>query len=432
MSLLFLDLHKERQKQLRMSFLDFCIIALFIMFNANVASFLGNDVFVVFIFIILLVIFFFKNKKIDKGLFWLLGAWIVINIISSFVNFKQAFSIVSFCGVTLRMLMPYFMVKIVGRTFWDKFFKFSYVLVLISSIFWLVESFFPQLIDALVPYLNFMTQREQYVNNGFYIFVYMHSGWAEDMGLFVRNSGFMWEPGGYACVLIFLLCYHFCKIDYQVDKKIIILSLVIISTFSTAGYMALFIVYIVFLVKNKALRRKYWFLLPFFLFGFIGYAAYFYNTSEFMREKIERYIEQDKDTYNWEFEGQRILRVSRWGIIKINVENALHRPWGEGVYTSEYIVKKYGPVEGPSAIAEILRQWGWLGLIVLCLALYNFCINGHKGGWFLLLSMIVVLSSNPFLFKYLIYAVVFEYIIFNKHKKLKINKQCQYLKTKYY
>lgn len=260
----------------------------------------------------------------------------------------------------------------------------------------------------------------------------MHSGWAEDMGLFVRNSGFMWEPGAYSCILVFLLVYHFCKIDYKIDKKIIVLSLAIMSTFSTAGYMALFIVYIFFLVKNKELRRKYWFFLPFFLFGFIGYAAYFYNTSEFMREKIEEYIEQDKDTYIWEFEGRRVLRVSRWGIIKISVENALHRPWGEGVYTSEYIVKKYGPVEGPSAIAEILRQWGWLGLVLLCLVLYDFRIGLQKVGLVMLLSMFVVLSSNPFLFKYLIYAMVFEYIIFNKHKNLKINKQCQYLKTKSY
>ena len=314
------------------------------------------------------------------------------------------------------MLMPYVMVKIVGRTFWDKFFKFSYVLVLISSIFWLVESFFPQIIETLVPYLNFMTIREQEIKGGFYIFVYMHSGWAERMGFFVRNSGFMWEPGAYSCVLIFMLVYHLCKIKYQLDKKVIILSLVILSTFSTAGYAALFIVYIFFFIKNKILR-KYFFLIPVFLIGFISFAIDFYNNSEFMSGKVNMYLEYDKKVNMWEFEGQRVLQVTRLGIIKISTENALRRPWGEGIYTSEYILKKYGNVIGPSSTAIILMQWGWLGLFVLCLSLYNFSACKTKGGWMLLLPMFVVLSSNPFLFRYLVYAIIFEYLIYNRHLK---------------
>lgn len=401
----------ELKNNTKISFLDFGIMTLFVLFNASAASFIGNDIFTFICFVFFVIIFFYKGKKIDNYFVVFLLIWLLINFISGFVvNTSSNLIFGPFLGKTCRMLMPYFMLKIIGQSFFDKFFKYAYILVLISFHFWLLESFFPDIIERVVPYLNFMTQKEQYLSGGFYIFVYMHSGWAEDMGLFVRNSGFMWEPGAYSCVLVFLLVYHFCKIDYKIDKKIIVLSLAIMSTFSTAGYVALFIVYIVFLVKNKALRRKYWFLLPFFLFGFIGYAAYFYNTSEFMREKIERYIEQDKDTYNWEFEGQRILRVSRWGIIQISVENALRRPWGEGVYTSEYILKKYGPVSGPSATADILRQWGWLGLVVLCLSLYHFRVENKKTGWIMFLPMFVVLSSNPFNVRFLVFIIVFYYL----------------------
>ncbi len=407
----------------KISFFDFCIITLFVLFNAAAASFINNDIFTFICFICVLVIFFYKSKKIDNYFVVFLLIWVLINFISGFViNTSSDLIFGPFLGKTCRMLMPYFILKIIGQSFFDKFFKYAYTLVLLSFPFWLLESFFPEIIERVVPYLNFMTQREQVLSGGFYIFVYMHSGWAKNLGLFVRNSGFMWEPGAYSCVLVFLLVYHFCKIDYKIDKKIIVLSLAIISTFSTAGYVALFIVYIFFLVKNKALRHKYWFLLPFFLIGYLTYAVYFYNTSEFMREKIEGYIERDKDTHNWEFEGQRILRVSRWGIIKISVENALRRPWGEGVYTSEYILKKYGPVSGPSATADILRQWGWLGLFVLCISLYNFRVENKKMGWFMILPMFVVLSSNPFNVRFLVFIIVFYYLSISSKSKYKIYK----------
>ena len=398
--------------------IDFIVLTLFILFMASSASFMVSDVFVVISFFFLVVVFFIRKIKIDRIVYFVLCIWILVNIISCLINSQSKFSIISFVGVTLRIIMPYFMVKVIGYSFFDRFFKYAYALVLISFPFFLIESIYPSFIFSITPYLNFITAREQFVSNGFYIFIYMHSGWAENTGLFVRNSGFIWEPGAYACVLTFMLTYYLYITNYKVDKRVIILILALLSTFSTAGYIALFIILIFLVINNKIIKQRYSIFMPIILSALIFSGILFYSTSPFMKDKINKYIEMGTDTYTWEFENESIVRVSRLGIAMASIDNALHRPWGEGIMTSEYIVNKYGNISGPSSLAEILRQWGWLGLIVCIISMYKLSISGRRIGLILLIPMLIVLLSNPFLFKYLIYAIIYYHFIYSKKNKI--------------
>lgn len=386
--------------------LDFIILTLFILYTAGAASILENDVFTVIIFIFLFIVFVFRKRKNNKFIWKLLGIWFIINIISYFINTPFNFSFTSFFGVTLRMLMAYVMIKDIGPDFFDKFFKYAYVLVVISLPLFILEQSFPSLFSSVAPVFRFMTGREQVAAEGFYSFIYMHNGWAwKDF----RNSGFMWEPGGYACLLIFLLYYYWFKKGLIIDNKAVVIFLALLSTFSTAGYLALFFAIILFVVKNKNLRKNPIILISLLAVAIYG-SIYFYKKSDFMSKKIDTYVEEGTNSYEWSFQDQRMIRVSRLGIAIISLDNAIYNPIGDGVIYSNYIRKKYGEVAGPNSLAEILRQWGWLGLVILFFTLFKFAkiyTSSTLCRMFFVMSMCIVLFSNPFMFKYIIYAILF-------------------------
>lgn len=60
-----------------------------------------------------------------------------------------------------------------------------------------------------------------------------------------RNSGFMWEPGAFAAVIVLALLFAFKFYDhFNLQKYIFIFC--ILTTFSTTGYIATFIIFIYF------------------------------------------------------------------------------------------------------------------------------------------------------------------------------------------
>ena len=173
--------------------IDFIVYTIFTLFTANACSILeGNNWIQVVVLILLLFLFIYRNCKIDNNMLVVLGVWGVINAISYWLNGGGNFDMFTFISVTSRMLFSYMMLKIVGSKFFDGLFNYWYVLCVLSFPIFVFESIFPSFVQSLAPYLNFMTQAEQTESGGFYLFFYMHSGWAQFMGGIVRNCGFMW------------------------------------------------------------------------------------------------------------------------------------------------------------------------------------------------------------------------------------------------
>lgn len=397
---------------------DTVILILFILFNAGAAPITANPFFVVASFLFCVVVFINRKKEVDVFLYLFLSAWIVINVISSFVNKIEHVEIVTYIGVTLRMLMPYFMIKAIGVRFFDKLFKFLYPLVILSLPLYVLEQITPSLFENIAPIFSFMTGKEQVASNGFYSFVFMHSGWESDD---FRNSGFMWEPGAYAFVLIFFLYYYWCRVGVIINKKVIIILIALITTLSTAGFIALFFAVLYYITTNGYFKKNT-LLMPVFCIIFFVAAIQFYQKSEFMSDKIDDYVSRGTDTYDWEFGSQKLIRMSRLGIFTVSLEDVVLHPIGNGIKFSDSIIEKYGIVAGPSSLAEILRQWGLVGIIFLYIGLCKFSrfFKTNKFGVVMFcLSMSCMLFSNPFTFKYLIYGIFFYAMIYSKKMILK-------------
>ncbi len=390
--------------------IEFSIYTIFTLFVASACSILEGNWFQIVVLTYLLILFFYKQRHFDNAIFLFFAFWISINLLAYTLNRSEDFEILSFFSLSSRMLFPYLMIKIIGDKFFDGLFNFWFVLCLLGFPFFVVESIDPQFVQSLAPKLNFMTQTEQTEKGGFYLFFYMHSGWAVFMGAFVRNCGFMWEPGAYSLILVFMIVYRlFCN-NMKIDLKVIFLVICILTTFSTSAYLALFAILFIFLYKNQDLYKRYKAIMPIIsLFLIIGGYA-FYSSAEFMSEKIDQYAELGTKSWNWSYKDQHVVRVSRWGYAIMAVENSLRDPWGDGIINSDYVIDKYHNARGPNSLATILFQWGWLGVFVLYYSLYRFKIHGRKCGLMLALPLSFPLFSNPFAFRTLVYAIVFSVV----------------------
>lgn len=388
--------------------INYLLIYIFILYTGYAISWVVDDIFTSIVFLIILLIFLFNKLRFDPIIFYTLAVWALINLVSSFVNTNQNFSFITFIGTTLRIVMPYLILKIVGKSFFDKTIKFAYYLSLISLIIFSIQLIIPNLFYSIAPYINFVTQNEQKENGGWFFFVYMFNAWAPD-----RNSGFAWEPGGFSAIITILLTIHLVRNRFKFDKVALIFILSVLSTFSTSGYIALFLIFIAYSFYKKSLLLLNPFYLIFFI-GFIYASITFYTNSDFMENKIEAYVEQMNEEYE-HFTG--IIRINRIEEFRRTLDDVFHNPLGNGILTiSDYRIKKYGNALGPNSLASILNQWGIIGFLIFILSFIKFYYyNGLKNyliSFLLLGSVLSVLFSNPFTMRYILYVIYFNYFIF--------------------
>jgi hypothetical protein len=123
----------------------------------------------------------------------------------------------------------------------------------------------------------------------------------------LRNSGMFWEPGAFAGYIILAFLFYlgnFKKLFEAHKFKILILLLALITTFSTTGYLVLFLVVItnVYFEYSKKLGM---FILPLLaLFSIVAFVIY--NDSNFLRQKIENQYVESLDRDEGEFAPDRI------------------------------------------------------------------------------------------------------------------------------
>jgi len=60
------------------------------------------------------------------------------------------------------------------------------------------------------------------------------------------NSGFLWEPGSYGCILLMTLLLNFYNNKFKFDKKAVILLIGVLTTLSTTSYISLLVLLILF------------------------------------------------------------------------------------------------------------------------------------------------------------------------------------------
>ncbi len=398
----------------------FFILSVFILLMSGSATFIVDDIFYTFIWIVIFLMYLHYNTiKLDKFMVVVLVLWTVINIIGYYTNNGLNFKFITFVGTTMKIILPYFMVKIVGRKFFFYLNKYIYYLTVISLVFYFIDLLAPAVFESVKSLLTFMTQEDQKNAGGWYIYVYMHNAWAYVYGLpwLFRNSGFMWEAGGNAMILTFALIYTLLENGFKINKYVIVYIVAIIFTFSTSGYLALMVILYAYLIKTNKLRMMKFVLIPIFL-----YLAVNIFELDFVKGKIVQY-EKDIDRYALH-KTAKVFRINRFGIMKFNLEQSIYSPLGNGVSDSQYLKKKYGVIfDGSNTIARVLYIWGYPGLFLMLFIIYRFYFVMFRENRVVSVLFTVAFSfmlfSNPVEYRPMIFTMIFFYFMYYHKKRVK-------------
>lgn len=187
-----------------------------------------------------------KEIRIDKNIS-LAFLIIVLNLaISSFNNREQDNFLINFVQLFIAFT---FVTSISFQKFIQLFTKFMYFLACFSLVAYIVTLVLPQVL-AVFPITTNILAVEAY-NLGFTVIPFN--------SYIIRNFGFFWEPGAYQAFLnLALLLYLFTIKKFQ-WKPIFIITVTVLTTFSTTGYICMFLIYIAYLgwrLKDKHAKNN--------------------------------------------------------------------------------------------------------------------------------------------------------------------------------
>ncbi len=205
-------------------------------------------------------------------------------VVLGFVSFPGAI------GFLLKITFGYIVIRFLGERFKPTYFKVIYFISFISLIgyLWNFLGFeIPNLLSdsSKLRSIVFFTQN----------------------GDGLRNSGMFWEPGAFACYICLGLLLYLGNVRELLQTqrfKVIIILLALITTYSTTGYIVMFIIGLatVFLEYSK----KYGILALPLIISFLAIAYFTYENSEFLKDKIDHQLEYTANKDENDFSPDRL------------------------------------------------------------------------------------------------------------------------------
>ena len=201
----------------------------------------------------------------------------------------------SLLTVVVRLLTVYLIIHICGLRFVRHFATIIGASALISLPIY-AATFVPPIEQFLIQDVALAYFRPLFDGTaGIYgvnpnIIIYTFNLHAEDMigtVLMKRNSGPFWEPGGFAVYLNIALVFNLMNHKRLFDRPNSLLIGTILTTFSTAGYLTLFLVVIGYLLTNQAIRPAVKLL---WLLVLIPAAGVLYTQTAFLSGKVDQNI----------------------------------------------------------------------------------------------------------------------------------------------
>jgi hypothetical protein len=229
--------------------------------------------------------------------------------------------------------------------------------------------------------------------------------YAEDefMGL-TRNSGFSWEPGRYACMLIVAIFFNMARTGFNLkrNKGLWILLAGLLTTQSTTGFISLLII-LIHLLFNKNIKYALAYLVL-----LIPLSIAIYNLP-FVGEKINKLIDTDstmeKVDQDLEIDEDRNYVPQRFDGLAFEFLNILNDPifgYGNDVENSYVKNNISAALVLSNGVLKVLARFGLIVGAIFYLLLYKSSrliskFYGIKGGIFFMLLYISISISYDFI-----------------------------------
>ncbi|NVJ48607.1 MAG: hypothetical protein HWE07_15840 [Cytophagia bacterium] len=376
---------------MKIKFFHNLIIIFTIIFISGASILSQDDIYQIIFFVVLLGVAILKKIQLNKFFLLILIFWFLINLVA-IIFISTPFYIYGFLGVIIRFSIAYLSLKIIGsELFWMKLENIIFKLTFISLPIFLLNILFPQEFSSFVtlfkPITNEIFYAKEIQSNYWYSFFYTHTGRPE-----FRNAGFMWEPGAFGMMIVIFVGFNWVKFGFSFDKRIIVYFLALITTFSTAGYLAFSLLFMAFTIYTKK------FYLAIFAIGiFIIFSGLILNL-EFLLPKINLYLENvaNQEVY-FQSHTDRI-EANRVLYFYFNFLKIIEYPIGYGVLEDKNSFLNPIKTVGVNGLGEILYTWGWLGLFYVVKNIIVFFKIDNKiclTSLLIAVACLVTFFSNP-------------------------------------
>lgn len=357
-----------------------------------------------------------KERLLNPKIWGFIGITIIINFLTIFIFSTQTelLRIINF--ILSPILFSFLLLTYFGLSFWEKLEIIVYKLSILSLIIYplnvLFPNFFSSMWDVFRHLTSSMFKDYHYWTSLFYVHCIdlTHSTIYE-----ARNSGFMWEPGAFSYILILMISFNLIKSNVNFrDRKFIIYSIALLTTFSTSGYIAYFVIILTAIISKY--KSVFVYVVAFFLI--VG-ALIIYQNVDFLGSKIDGYFgSYERDYTNFVTEGFNAAKLDRFLFFKYQLIEVLNYPFGYGVFRPTDIESMWNFV-GVNGLSDLLFTFGFPVFIFMQFYTYSFFKVFYKNKFNLMIigiyaANLISLFSNPLARSPITFLIFFTPFIFSK------------------
>lgn len=362
----------------------------------------------IFLFIIIFLRFLKNKKGIPKKAFFYFVIMTIIICLSNVIN--NCFDIWTFWRIFLMLFSLILVSEYSLKKFLNSYINVISILSIIALISYFAFLFFPAFIKSFPIDSN-------YIGYNFYSFFglnYIPVSFNSHYG--IRNYSIFREPGVFACylgiALLFLLLGDNIEQENKI-KKIIIFSLAMITTLSTAGILSFVLLIFIFLLKknkNKNISRLIILLLGVILFYALS------GQFDLVFDKLFNTQSEFADSKNDRFNGIYVAfeLISRNPILGVGITNfdisskLLTLYIGDSIIATDHYT---------ISLLKIFAQTGIVCFVIYLFGLYNTLKQNCNQKIITILSffvLIIIFSNEDFTLNILLPLLVFYGLVNNK------------------
>jgi hypothetical protein len=246
--------------------------------------FYSTQAFIMLLLVITFFIFLKRSYQFDFRFFAIYGAFLLVEALQVFV--VKPFEPQIMAGTFMRMFLAFLVVDICKKKFVNYYVDIMYVLIIISFIFFFPSYFFPSFnnffINNICPFFTAPGERiEFYSRPQPTIIIFAFDSAIPEF----RNAGPFWEQGAFAIFILFGMIFNLTIEKSLWTKRSLVFSLGLLTTLSTSGYIAFFILVGSYYVINESFFRR-----MIFIMISVPLAFVLYFNLEFLNAKIENNI----------------------------------------------------------------------------------------------------------------------------------------------
>ena len=233
--------------------------------------------------VILTYFFILRIKKIKRFknsvIFW----GIVFSVLIIIQQYKYAIvdPIMYLNTLAPRVILPWLLYHFLDDKLPKYYVKVMVILAIISFLFWLPDNLVPGF-HSQISKLPYILNSDPNLNRQFLLYTVEDPDFRVDFIKF-RNPGQFIEPGVFGLFLTVALIFQIIFDEGKITWKSLLFIVTMLTTFSTATYLGLVVIFIYLLLRNKKIH--FVFRVSMVLISFIIFFQFFMNT-EFLYEKL--------------------------------------------------------------------------------------------------------------------------------------------------